>query len=218
MSNLEHTGRIVSQKREIMGLQRGERQTQRTKKALETAFVELIREKGYNEITIGDIADRANTGRSTFYRYFQTKADVLVSLHEAIFSHFSLGLSSASDWLANEPPSQLVTFLQQYQQYNNSFISLSYKLGKDIDYVLRNIDGLLTRQFEKSLHRSFSEAKSTIPFELLAQSIASTYNKLMLSWLMEERRTRTAHQIAEYIHRLTRATIREAFDAQARCE
>jgi AcrR family transcriptional regulator len=53
-----------------MSLQRGERQAQRTKEALEKAFVQLIREKNYDTITISDITNRANTGRSTFYRYF----------------------------------------------------------------------------------------------------------------------------------------------------
>lgn len=194
-----------------MGLQRGERQAQRTKKALETAFGELLQEKHYHEITIGDITERANIGRSTFYRYFQTKADVLVSLHVHIFNRFSLGLSSAAVWLADEPPPQLVTFLQQYEQVDNLPMSLSYKLGKDVDYVMRTINDLLSRQFEESLHRSFSEADSTIPFTLLAQSIAGTYNRLMLSWFMTDSRTLTATQLAEYIHRLTRAAIQEAF-------
>lgn len=195
-----------------MRLQRGERQTQRTKKALEKAFVELIQEKSYHAITIGDIVDRANIGRSTFYRYFQAKADVLVSLHENVFNHFSLGLSSASDWLADDPPPQLIAFLQQYQQSTTRPTSLSYKLGKDIDYVMRNINELLACQFEASLRRSFAEDDSSIPFTLLAKSIAGTYSRLMLSWFMEERRTLTADQIASYIHRLTRAAIREAFD------
>jgi len=194
-----------------MSLQRGERQTQRTKQALEKAFAELLQEKSYPEITIGEITDRANIGRSTFYRYFPTKADVLVSLHQAIFNRFSLGLSSASDWLANEPPPQLVAFLQQYQAVNMLPMSLSYKLGKDVDYVMRNIDELLTRQFEESLHRSFAEDESTIPFALLAQSIAGTYNRLLLSWFMTDNQTLTPNQIANYIHRLTRAAIREAF-------
>ncbi|MCB9106061.1 MAG: helix-turn-helix transcriptional regulator [Anaerolineales bacterium] len=47
---------------------------------------QLIHEKNYTAIAISDITERANTGRSTFYRYFQTKADLLVSLHEDIFN------------------------------------------------------------------------------------------------------------------------------------
>src|SRR5688572_16979798 len=100
-----------------MGLQRGERQAQRTKEALESAFVQLTREKNYDAITINEIIERANTGRSTFYRYFQSKADILLSLHEGIFARFSFGLASAADWLADEPPSSLVRFLEQFEPY-----------------------------------------------------------------------------------------------------
>ena len=194
-----------------MSLQRGERQTQRTKEALTRAFVQLIHEKNYKAITINDIVDRANTGRSTFYRYFQSKADVLLSLHEGIFDRLSLGLSSASDWLANEPPPQFVMLLQRYQQYDNIPVSFLYELGNDVDYVVPRMEALLSLQFEESLRRSFSEDDSSIPFSVLARSIAGTYSWLIRCWFME-RRTFTPDQVAEHIHRLTRAAIREAFD------
>jgi AcrR family transcriptional regulator len=190
-----------------MALQRGERQTLRTKEVLESAFIELVQEKSYHKITINDITDRANTGRSTFYRYFQTKADVVVSLHAAVFDHFSLGLSTPADWLAAEPPSQLVRFLRQYETARGFS---SYKLGDDLDYVMRGIETLLARRFEESLHRSFAEADSAIPFYILAQSIAGTYSWLTRAWFME-RCAFSADQLATYIHRLTRAAIREAF-------
>lgn len=196
-----------------MELQRGERQTQRTKEALEKAFLQLLREKNYAEITVHDITGRANIGRSTFYRYFQSKADVLLSLHESIFDRLSLGLVSASDWLAHEPPPSLVAFLQQYQPNGNGRLSFSYQLGHDMDYVLQRMDELLTRQFEASLQRSFAEEDSHIPFSILAQSIASVYSWLIRSWFTEPRPF-TAAELAGYIHRLTRAAIREAFAGQ----
>jgi AcrR family transcriptional regulator len=200
---------------EIMGLQRGERQAQRTKEALENAFVELTHEKNYDAITINEIIERANTGRSTFYRYFQSKADILLSLHEGIFARFSLGLASASDWLADEPPPPLVRFLEQFEPYGRLRMSFAYKLGKDVDYVVPRIDELLIRQFEESLRCSFSEDASRIPFEVLARSIAGTYSWLIRAWFTEPR-TLTADQVARYIHNLSRAAIREAFGLEAR--
>ena len=192
-----------------MGLQRGERQAQRTKEALESAFVQLTHEKNYDAITINEIIKRANTGRSTFYRYFQSKADILLSLHEGIFARFSLGLASAADWLADEPPSSLVRFLEQFEAYGRLQMSFAYKLGKDVDYVVPKLDELLSGQFETSLRRSFSEEASRIPFDILARSIAGTYSWLIRAWFTGPR-TVTAGQLAEYIHRLSRAAIREA--------
>lgn len=48
----------------------------------------LILEKGYNAVTVTDIIDRADVGRSTFYAHFTDKQDVLFSnIEELGFLH-----------------------------------------------------------------------------------------------------------------------------------
>jgi AcrR family transcriptional regulator len=54
-----------------------DRRVQRTRQLLHTAMVELIVEKNYDKITVQDIIDRANVGRSTFYAHFMGKDDLL---------------------------------------------------------------------------------------------------------------------------------------------
>jgi AcrR family transcriptional regulator len=56
-----------------------DRRVQRTRQLLQDALVSLILEKGYQKITIQDIIDRANVGRSTFYSHFHDKDDLLLS-------------------------------------------------------------------------------------------------------------------------------------------
>jgi AcrR family transcriptional regulator len=64
-----------------------DRRVRKTRKALRDALVELILEKGYAAVTVGDIADRADVGRTTFYAHFTDKDDLLLSgfaqMHEA---------------------------------------------------------------------------------------------------------------------------------------
>ncbi|WP_431209587.1 TetR/AcrR family transcriptional regulator [Puia sp. P3] len=55
-----------------------DRRTKRTKTALAEALKHLILEKGYDAITIQDIIDKANTGRSTFYAHYEGKDQLLV--------------------------------------------------------------------------------------------------------------------------------------------
>ncbi|MGH9820789.1 MAG: TetR/AcrR family transcriptional regulator [Pyrinomonadaceae bacterium] len=55
-----------------------DRRVDRTVTALRTALIALIQEKHYDSITVQDIIDRANVGRSTFYVHFRDKEDVLV--------------------------------------------------------------------------------------------------------------------------------------------
>src|SRR5271157_6403217 len=64
---------------------KSDRRSLRTRKMLWEALIALIQEKEYSEITIQDIADRANVNRVTFYLHYRDKKDLLVSNVEMIF-------------------------------------------------------------------------------------------------------------------------------------
>ncbi len=51
--------------------------TKRTRQFLQTAFLELITEKGFQAITVQDIAERATVNRATFYAHFEDKYELL---------------------------------------------------------------------------------------------------------------------------------------------
>jgi AcrR family transcriptional regulator len=185
------------------------RQTERTRKALETAFIQLVAEKGYEAVTVSDITERANVGRTTFYRHFQGKEDILFSLHNAFFATLSFGLDSRQRWLNDEPPPQLIVFLEKMQERRQGARSL-YAPDKDFDLLVRRIDQLLARQFEDGLRQAFSESEFSIPFSILAQSIAGTYSWLLRWWFSQRIPIHTPAQFAAYIHRLARAAVLEA--------
>ncbi|MCW9134627.1 TetR/AcrR family transcriptional regulator [Bacillus paramycoides] len=54
----------------------------RTKKLIYDAFIKLIAEKGYDAITIQDIADEALINRATFYSHYRDKQDLLTKLSQ----------------------------------------------------------------------------------------------------------------------------------------
>jgi len=56
-----------------------DRRVQRTQQLLRAALVSLIEERGFEELSVQDIIDRANVGRATFYAHFDNKEDLLVS-------------------------------------------------------------------------------------------------------------------------------------------
>src|SRR4051794_18980124 len=64
---------------------------QRTREMLQDALIELIGDRAYDRITVQDIVDRANVGRTTFYLHYNSKDDLFVSCHEAIVSGFHFG-------------------------------------------------------------------------------------------------------------------------------
>jgi len=57
---------------------RGDRRVERTRRVLREALIALILERGWDAVTVRDICDRADVGRSTFYTHFVDKEDLLV--------------------------------------------------------------------------------------------------------------------------------------------
>ena len=49
----------------------------RTRRLLEQSFLELLREKGFQSVTVQDITDRATVNRATFYAHFDDKFALL---------------------------------------------------------------------------------------------------------------------------------------------
>jgi AcrR family transcriptional regulator len=56
-----------------------DRRVRRTRRLLQEALLALLREKGYDKVTVRDLLDRADLGRATFYAHFRDKDDLLVS-------------------------------------------------------------------------------------------------------------------------------------------
>ena len=59
----------------------------RTHHFLQEAMIELVTEKGFDAITVGDIAERAMINRATFYRHYQDKYDLVVTIFEEAANH-----------------------------------------------------------------------------------------------------------------------------------
>src|SRR5690349_25145229 len=96
-----------------------DRRTQRTRELLQNSLIELISERGYDTVTIGEIVERANVGRTTFYLHFNSKDELFMSCHEAIVSKFHLGLFhplSRDELLAPVTPSEIALAYQQPEE------------------------------------------------------------------------------------------------------
>lgn len=61
---------------------REDRRAVRSRKALSKAFVSLLVEKPYAKISIQNIVDRADVGRSTFYEHFENKEQLMLWGHD----------------------------------------------------------------------------------------------------------------------------------------
>ena len=78
---------------------RADRRVARTRRALKEALTDLILERGYESVTVQDVIDRADVGRSTFYAHFLDKDDLLM----AILADLEMPAPDSASWTADDP-------------------------------------------------------------------------------------------------------------------
>jgi AcrR family transcriptional regulator len=186
-----------------------DRRVQRTRELLQKALIELISERGYDAITIQDIVDRANVGRTTFYLHYSRKDELFISCHEAIVSEFhSLHPLSREELLSPEAPPGMTSAYQHLLAAR----ALLYPIfqGKDSLLILRRIRESIAQEIEASLRAAFAEADITIPFDVLVNYLAGAQIALV-QWWLEKRQPHTPENLAQTFHRLQRAAIQDAF-------
>jgi AcrR family transcriptional regulator len=189
-----------------------DRRVLRTRELLQKALIELINDHHYDDITIQDIVDRANVGRTTFYLHYNSKEELFSSCHGNIVSEFHFGPLhplSRNELLASEAPMGII-FAYKHLEEGRARLNSVFQ-GRDGPLILRRIRDMSAQEIEKNLRAVFTEADSAIPFNMLANYLAGAQVALM-QWWLEKRQPYTPENLAQTFHRLQRAAILDAFN------
>jgi AcrR family transcriptional regulator len=188
-----------------------DRRVQRTRELLQQALIALIRERGYDPITVQDIVDRANVGRTTFYLHYTSKDDLFLHCHDAILGQFQLSPEvhlSPEALLSPEAPAGMVMAYRHLIEAQALLVPILQ--SKDGLLILRRIRDRSAQEIAAHLRAAFAEEDSGLPIDLLANYLAGAQIAL-LQWWLEKRRPYSPEQLAHTFHRLQRAAIRDAF-------
>ena len=109
-----------------------DRRQKKTREAIFIAFTGLLSKKHYNQITVGEIIERADVGRATFYAHFETKDFLLKALCEELFCHIfdaseageSSGEKHRHIFDCDAPSSVILHLFEHLQKNDNNILEL----------------------------------------------------------------------------------------------
>lgn len=97
LSGAEHLGGTGQEGGVAAGEPKRDRRVQRTERALSDALFSLIQAKRYDRVTVQDIVEHADVGRSTFYSHFATKDDLLLARLNQLTADLDHHMTDAAD-------------------------------------------------------------------------------------------------------------------------
>jgi AcrR family transcriptional regulator len=183
MSDTEHRGQIV-RKLGSSGAATPDRRVRRTRKLLHDAFLSLAIEKGYEKITIQDILDRADVGRSTFYVHYQDKAALLTASFDEMQDQLQRQLADipATTFIDVALPAALL-FDHAYRNQRIYRALCGHQGGALVQRHLRRLIGDLLR---KHLQPEVSDAGTDVTAEVAAEFYTSAALGLLVWWIGHE--------------------------------
>ena len=163
-----------------------DRRQRKTREAIFNAFTELLSKKHYSQITVGEIIDKADIGRATFYAHFETKDFLLKELCEELFCHIFDATEECGEhhkhiFDCEAPSSVILHLLQHLQKNDNKILDL---LGcENNELFLRYFKENLKYLINKHPHLFGGEKPNELPDDYWSNHISTTFVETVRWWL-----------------------------------
>jgi AcrR family transcriptional regulator len=161
--------------------EKSDRRSRRSRRLIVEALIALMREKRYDRITVREIIDRADVGRTTFYAQFRNKEDVLASEVERV-----LGLLHAQQLASAEEPTEYLLpgagFFRHVQETQSLYPALVRGLAIDPHY--QAVHQYLRDRAQQQLSAVTAGPHDVaVPPEIVADYLAGALLTLVHWWL-----------------------------------
>jgi AcrR family transcriptional regulator len=187
-----------------------DRRVQRTRQALHEALVELILEKGFEKVTVQDIIDRANVGRSTFYLHYRDTEDLLLGGFDRLWVLLGDHVKEKGKHNVTVWDLSLLVF-QHAQSYTRVAKAV---LGKQSGRVMfGHMQKHLSALMREALQGHWTEDKA-VPLDFAVHHLASSLLS-QLAWWVDHDIPYSAEHMNTFFQQLTRPGL-EAIVATTR--
>ncbi len=180
-----------------------DRRIQRTRALLRTALMELIIEKGYDEITIQDITDQANVARTTFYLHFSDKDELLFGTMRDIYEElYQLAGETIPEsfFTDNESDCAAEDFIH-VQAYADFYKIMIGEKGSAA-FLARVRQFLAESIMELSLKKIIPEGKdSRVPLDMMSYALAGAQIGV-IKWWLDNGMKESPHKVAFMLEQL----------------
>ena len=153
-----------------------DRRVVRTRRTLHEALMSLTLEKGYAAVSVGDICEAANVGRSTFYAHFPNKDALLRSGMHNLREMLVARQRAASDEAA-------FGFSIAMFEHARSHRDLHGALAGGSAIAIDAVREILAELVRKELASAGSGSGGDIPRELVTQYVVGAFMAVVGWWL-----------------------------------
>ncbi len=177
----------------------------RTRRAIQSALIDLTVEQGYPTITVQDMVTRAQINRSTFYRHYLDKEDVLVKYMDEV-----IGVCFRDDPVSEgqtDSPNGLVKLFHHIQTVSAFYRIMLSANGHPM------VSDRLRRKIEKHLREKLREVGDTSPHTLVDMKLnyMSGAGIGAILWWVENDASFSAETLAKWIGELSSAGLGVTF-------
>lgn len=178
-----------------------DRRVQKTRQLLQDSLISLISEKGFEAVSIQDILDRANVGRSTFYLHFENKQELLHSCFKDFIDLFEQYNERANQKHDPNDAELMVHLLRFVAKNHRLFKVLLGKYG--IPMFSLAVQEYALAYFSSMVKQSAAnKGLSSIQHEMMSHYFASAFVG-MLKWWIDKDMPCSAEELDNYFRQLS---------------
>lgn len=154
----------------------------KTKQAIEMAFISLVEEKGFENVKIIDIANRAMVNRNTIYLHYASKEMIIEDIVDRTFSSAVAGF---------DIPSYMSIRTNRKKIYN-MFYSIFSLISDQIEIYRiiltdQNLSGYLSLKMRRIKTFILDALKPTLKNEIIVEYVVSGIFGIIRNWIIYDK-------------------------------
>ena len=160
-----------------------DRRIRRTRRLLSMALTELILEKGFDDVTIRDITERADVAYATFFRHYDGKTDLLIEQLESMMSELKTRSEDAGNDYIQIGGILLFTYAEDNEALFRSLLN-----SKSNRFVMQRFKEMIIANLINQASEWYTKLENpNFPLELLLNHTASSALEIIAWWLENDK-------------------------------